>query len=208
MSSSCLRVVVSRSGSCTLGVYSIAAMSSSVMVTLLACPRGTNFSLASLSTISKKKADCNALRKSRTDICCVINAPRTTVAVIWDTSQSPEVKPTCAMVAVQIEPSVTAPVAVPLIITWLVPLCAIAQKSPRAGAHATPNQPSASATGTAVHVVPSGEVMLRFVPSKLTAQNSNRSGDQVTPVHVFCSDAVRAVQLMPSGDVITRCVPL
>jgi hypothetical protein len=56
----------------------------------------------------------------------------------------------------------------------------------------------------AVHVIPSGDVMIRWaaVPLIATAQNKPSCGDQHTLVHAPALGAVRAIHVTPSGLVM------
>ena len=58
-----------------------------------------------------------------------------------------------------------------------------------------------------VQVIPSGDVIARFVLFA-TAQKIPSSGAQQTPRHSLCVAAVRDIQEMPSVDVITREAPV
>src|SRR3569832_2125540 len=89
-----------------------------------------------------------------------------------------------------------------------VPLLAVEQKRPSCGLQATDSHELSAGGVRAVHVMPSGDVIMPSpVPVAATAQNSPISGAHVRPRHGLAAAAARAVQFMPSGDVITRLVP-
>src|SRR4051812_39883293 len=82
-----------------------------------------------------------------------------------------------------------------------------ATRTPKAGDQVTLNS-DAPGVVRAVHVTPSGEVMIAVMELlESHATNTPTPGDQTTSRYRLAAAAVCAVHVTPFGDVKTRCVP-
>ena len=93
-----------------------------------------------------------------------------------------------------------------MIMTLLpVPEIATVANIPSCGAQQTEFHWLSVVETRAVHVMPSGDVIMRLPePVFATARNIPRSAAQHTDLHALSAADVRAVHVIPSGEVITR----
>jgi hypothetical protein len=78
-----------------------------------------------------------------------------------------------------------------------------ATKIPSSGLQQTPRQDD-EITDLAVQLIPSGEVITRFVPVDDTAQNIPNAGLQHTELNTLLSGVYLVVQLTPSVELAAR----
>src|SRR5215510_7404216 len=99
------------------------------------------------------------------------------------------------------------------VITLVVPVVpAAATNNPNSALHVTAFQIRTAGAVRPVHVMPSGDVMMRVgspvvkLPDCATATNSPNVADHVMSCQSPMMALVRAVHVIPSGEVITCCV--
>jgi hypothetical protein len=103
--------------------------------------------------------------------------------------------------------------AVPVPATHVIPsdeyivapvVAATAANNPSSGLQTTLRQDEADAAARAIQLMPSDEIITRFVPVDETAQNIPNAGLQHTELNVLLSGVVLLVQVTPSYDVEAR----